>query len=47
LDVLQKEIKMKPFDLGALSLQENILDTRDGMKACQDYGRLFGQRLGA
>jgi len=32
LDVLQKEIKMKPFDLGALSLQENILDTRDGMK---------------
>ena len=46
LDVLQKEIKMKPFDLGALSLQENILDTRDGMKACQDYGRLFGQRLG-
>ena len=46
LDVLQKEIKMKPFDLGALSLQENILDTRDGIKACQDYGRLFGQRLG-
>jgi len=29
-----------------LSLQENILDTRDGIKACQDYGRLFGQRLG-
>jgi flavorubredoxin len=47
LDVLQKEIKMKPFDLGALSLQENILDTRDGMKACQEYGRIFGQRLGA
>jgi flavorubredoxin len=47
LDVLQKEIKMKPFDLGALSLQENILDTRDGMKACQDYGRIFGQRVGA
>jgi flavorubredoxin len=47
LDVLQKENKMKPFDLGALSLQENILDTRDGIKACQDYGRIFGQRLGA
>jgi len=47
LGILQNEIKMKPFDLGALSLKEDIIDTRDGMKACQDYGRIFGQRLSA
>ena len=47
LGILQNEIKMKPFDLGALALKEDILDTRDGIKACQDYGRVFGQRLGA
>jgi flavodoxin len=45
LDELQKEIKLKPFDLGALALKEDILGTREGIKACQDYGRVFGQRL--
>jgi flavorubredoxin len=45
LDILQNELKMKPFDLGALSLREDILATRDGIKACQEYGRVFGQRL--
>ncbi len=45
LDELQKETKLKPFDLGALALKEDILDTREGIKACQDYGRVFGQRL--
>ena len=47
LGILQNEIKMKPFDLGALALKEDILDTRDGIKACQDYGRVFGQKLSA
>ena len=46
LDILQKEFRMRPFELGALALREDILDTRDGIKACQDYGRIFGQRLG-
>ena len=45
LGILQNELKMKPFDLGALALKEDILETRDGIKACQDYGRVFGQRL--
>jgi hypothetical protein len=47
LGILQNEIKMKPFDLGALALKEDILDTRDGIKACQDYGRVFVQKLSA
>ncbi|MFY9814529.1 MAG: flavodoxin domain-containing protein [Dehalococcoidales bacterium] len=45
LNELQNEIKLKPFDLEALALQEDILGTREGIKACQDYGRVFGQRL--
>jgi flavorubredoxin len=45
LSVLQSEHKMAPFDLGALALKEDIVETREGMKACQEYGRIFGQRL--
>lgn len=45
LDVLKKESKMNPIDLGALNLKEEILETRDGIKACQEYGRTFGQKL--
>ena len=45
LDILQKESKIKTSGLGALSLREDILETRDGLKACQEYGRIFGQQL--
>jgi flavodoxin len=45
-NILQKEHKMKPFDLGALNLKEDNVETREGMKACQDYGRVFGEKLG-
>ena len=45
LDILQKRFKTKQFELGALILKEEIVGTRDGMKACQDYGRVFGEGL--
>jgi flavodoxin len=45
LDILQNEYKFERFDLDALCLREDVLETRDGMKACQDYGRIFGQKL--
>ena len=45
LDTIEQVNQMKPFDLGALSLREDMLETREGMKACQDYGRAFGQQL--
>lgn len=44
-DVLQKEHKMKPFELGPFNLKEDNVETREGMKACQDYGRVFGEKL--
>jgi len=43
--LLQKEIKMRPFDLGPLNLQEDVVEAREGIKACQDYGRVFGEKL--
>ncbi len=44
-NVLQKEHKMKPFELGPFNLQEDRVETREGMKTCQDYGRVFGEKL--
>ncbi len=44
-NVLQKEHKMKPFDLGPFNLKEDDVETREGMKACQDYGKVFGEKL--
>ena len=43
--ILQNENKMKPFDLGPFNLREDNIETREGIKACQDYGRVFGEKL--
>jgi flavodoxin len=45
-DILQKEYKMKPFELGSFTLKEELVETSEGIKTCQDYGRVFGERLG-
>jgi flavodoxin len=47
MDSLQNQYKMKPFELGPLRLKEDVLESPDGMKACQDYGKIFGQALEA
>jgi flavodoxin len=47
LDAMQRDGKMQPFELGPFILKEDIIDTADGLKACQDYGRVFGEKLGA
>ena len=44
-DILRNEHRMEPFELGPFSLQENKVESGEGMKACHDYGRRFGQRL--
>jgi len=45
-NILQNEMKMKPFNLGPLILKENLIEIREGIKACQDYGRTFGAEIG-
>jgi flavodoxin len=45
-DSLQRVCKMEPFELGPFNLKEEVVETSEGMKACQDYGRVFGEKLG-
>ncbi|WP_373499725.1 flavodoxin domain-containing protein [Desulfococcus sp.] len=44
-DTMEFVYKMDMTDLGALSLKEAIIDTTDGKKACQDYGKSVGTKL--
>ncbi len=45
-DSLQRVCKMEPFELGPFNLKEEVVETSEGMKACQDYGKVFGEKLG-
>ena len=46
-DTMQYVFKMAPFELNSFKMLEKDVETRDGMRACQDYGRVFGEKLGA
>lgn len=46
LDTMQYVYKMQPFELGSFRLKEAVVETSEGMRSCQDYGRVFGQALG-
>jgi flavodoxin len=47
LKTLQDVGKMEPFELGPFNLKEEVVKTGEGMKACHDYGRVFGEKLGS
>ncbi len=47
LDSLQRDAGMKPFELGPFALKEDVVGKGEGLKACHDYGRIFGEKLGA
>ncbi|MBL0717539.1 MAG: NAD(P)H-dependent oxidoreductase [Desulfosarcina sp.] len=44
-DTMQFVFKMDMVNLGPLSLKEPIVETEDGMRACQDYGKALGQKF--
>jgi flavodoxin len=46
-DTLERACRTEPFELGPFALQEDVVDTSQGMEACQDYGRVFGRKLSA
>jgi len=46
-NTLQTASKMEPFELGPLNLREDMVATSEGTKACQDYGRAFGEKIGS
>jgi hypothetical protein len=37
--------KMDLVDLGALDLKEQVLETDEGLRACQDYGKAIGEKF--
>jgi flavorubredoxin len=43
--MLQDSLKMKPFELGPFNLTEDSVDTSEGLRACHEYGRIFGHKL--
>jgi len=45
-DTMQYVYKMKPFELGSFNLKEAVIETGEGMRTCQDYGKVFGEKLG-
>ena len=45
-DTMEYVFKMNMVDLGSFILKEDIIETRDGLRACQDYGRALGEKLG-
>jgi flavodoxin len=47
LDSIQNILKMEPFELGPFILRDDLLKETEGMKACQDYGKIFGEKLGS
>lgn len=57
LDTMEHVFKMEPFELGPFKLMEHelgpfnqkepVLAGAEGMRTCQDYGRVFGEKLGA
>jgi len=46
-DTMQYVYKMQPFELGSFNLKEAAVETKEGIRACQDYGRVFGEKLGS
>ena len=44
-NTMQYVFNMPPFELGAFNLLEGKVGTSEGMHACQDYGRVFGESL--
>ena len=43
-DTMQYVYKMEPFELGSFNLKEAAIETSEGMRSCQDYGRVFGEK---
>lgn len=46
-DTMQYVYKMQPFELSSFRLLEDKVETAEGTRSCQDYGRVFGEKLGA
>jgi flavodoxin len=46
-DTMEHVFKMQMTDLGPFKLRETNVETTEGTRACQDYGRAIGKKLGS
>ena len=44
-DTMEHVFKMNMTNLGSFNLVEPAVETREGMRACQDYGRSVGEKI--
>ena len=44
-DTMEFVFQMDMVDLGPFNLKESMIGTREGMRACHDYGKAIGQKL--
>jgi flavodoxin len=44
-DTMEFVFKMKMTDLGSFLLKEDSINSTEGRKACQDYGRVIGEMM--
>jgi flavodoxin len=47
MDTMQYIYQMEAFGLGPLKVKEPVMETPEGMRTCQDYGKVFGETLGS
>jgi len=45
-DTMENTFKMDMVKLGSFNLLEHLISTTEGLRACQDYGKSMGNKLG-
>jgi len=45
-DTMEHVFRMDIVDLGSFNLKENLVETDEGLHACQDYGKAVAQKVG-
>lgn len=45
-DTMENVFRMKMTDLGSFNLLENLVEDTEGLRACQDYGKALGEKIG-
>ena len=45
-ETMEHVFRMNMLDMGPLKLEERVVDTEEGMRTCQQFGRSLGERAG-
>jgi len=45
LETMEHVFQMEPAEIGPFNLIETIMESNEGLRACHDYGKVFGEEL--